>query len=443
MKKRIENIMENASLPPVGDLDFSSPESIRDVQAKLLSSHVSYTARYSPYYKALFGKLSIDPSSIKNPGDLTRIPPVTKTELTLHNNEFLAVNENAIADICLTSATTGDRPTVIYQSSDDIKRLAYNEEAAFKMIGIDSNDRIMVCAAIDRCFMAGLAYYLGGLNLGSTMIRAGSGSPAQQWELIKTTGPTVLVGVPSLIRKLGHFALEQGYDPKSMGIKKIVAIGEPIRSADLNLLPVPAEVESTWGARLFSTYASTEMATAFCECEKGQGGHLRPELVILEILDDEGNPLPSGEKGEVTVTPLGIKGMPLMRFRTGDISFIIEEPCPCGRNTPRLGPIIGRKNQMLKLKGTTIFPSTILSALDSLKGIEGAYIEARKNDDDTDRVLLHVSLSNPSVTVKMIVDHIRAKARVVPEIFIIDDKELNKKIFPPEKRKKTTFFDYR
>ncbi|MDH3974906.1 MAG: AMP-binding protein [Deltaproteobacteria bacterium] len=441
MKNKFEQLIKETHA--FKNRDFDSREAIRAMQDTLLSHHVTYAANHSPYYKALFKKLSINAESIKSAGDLSKIPCIAKKELTSHNNEFLAISENDTADICLTSATTGNHPTVIYQSSEDIARLAYNEEAAFRMVGINNNDRIMVCAAIDRCFMAGLAYYLGGLTLGSTMIRAGSGSPAQQWELIKTTKPTVLAGVPSLIRKLGQFAKKQGEDPKSMGIRKIVAIGEPIRSTDLKLLPVPHEVETLWGARLYSTYASTEMATAFCECRERCGGHLRPELLIAEIVDDEGNPLPPGEKGEVTVTPLGIKGMPLLRFRTGDISFIIPEPCRCGRNTIRLGPIIGRKNQMLKLKGTTLFPASLLSALDSMKGVEGGYIEARKNDDETDRVLLHVALSDPAVTVKMIVDHIRAKARVVPEIFIIKEEELNKKIFPPEKRKKMTFFDYR
>jgi len=424
-------------------IEFDSKESIQATQEKLLIEHISYVAKHSPYYKNIFQKFSIDPSAITTIHDLIKIPCTSKKDLTCHNNEFLAVEQKDLSDICLTSATTGDRPTVIFQSSDDIARLTYNEEMAFEMMGINKNDRIMVCAAIDRCFMAGLAYYLGGLNSGSTMIRAGSGSPAQQWELIKTTRPTALVGVPSLIRKLGQFALQSNEDPKHMGIKKIIGIGEPIRSQELKLLPLPSEVETMWGAKLYSTYASSEMATAFCECEERCGGHLRPELLILEIVDDEGNPVPSGEKGEIVVTPLGIKGMPLLRFRTGDISFIVPEPCQCGRNTLRLGPIIGRKNQMLKLKGTTIFPSSILSALDSFGGVEGAYIEARKNEDETDRVLLYTAISDPGITIKNIVDHLRAKVRVVPEIIITEKEELERKTFPPEKRKKTTFFDYR
>lgn len=443
MKDKGPKLIRTTPAEAYNYVEFESQSTIDALQEKLLIEHISYTAEHSPYYKALFQKLSIDPSTIKNVRDLKKIPFTTKRDINLHNDEFRAIEKGALSDICLTSATTGDRPTAVYQSSGDIARLAYNEEAAFRMMGIDKNDGIMICAAIDRCFMAGLAYYLGGLNSGSTMIRAGSGSPAQQWELIKSTNPNVLVGVPSLIRKLGQYALQNNEDPKDAGIQKIVCIGETVRSRDMNLLPVPAEVETMWGAELFSTYASSEMATAFCECEERCGGHLRPELVIIEIINEDDNPVPPGEKGEIVVTPLGVEGMPLLRFKTGDISFIVQGDCKCGRNTLRLGPIMGRKNQMLKFKGTTIFPATILSALESLKGVEGAYVEARKNDDHTDRILVYAALSDPRVTIKTVVNHLRAKIRVVPEIVFIDEKELNQKIFPPEKRKKTTFFDYR
>ena len=311
------------------------------------------------------------------------------------------------------------------------------------MIGINHSDTVMVCAALDRCFMAGLAYYMGGLKRGATLVRAGSGSAAQQWQLIKRTQPTVLVGVPSLIRKIGEVALESGEKPDQAGIKKLVAIGEPLRDKDLNLMPAYATLEELWNARLYSTYASTEMATAFCECEERQGGHLKPELMVVEILDDDQKPVAPGETGEVVVTPLGVTGTPLIRFQTGDISFLIEEACPCGRKSPRLGPVLGRKNHMLKLKGTTVFPSSILSVLEGIKGVTHAYIEARENTDGTDRVISYVSIGAPSPSPEMMAETLRAKIRVVPEIKLIPEEEMIKKIFPPEKRKKLTFFDLR
>ena len=113
---------------------------------------------------------------------------------------------------------------------------------------------------------------------------------------------------------------------------------------------------------MLGTYASTEMATSFADCTFGTGGHLLPDLMVVEIVDDAGPPLPPGEPGEVVATPLQVSGMPLVRFRTGDIATLHAAPCPCGRTSPRLGPVIGRKSQMLKVKGTTVYPPAIFAA---------------------------------------------------------------------------------
>src|SRR3990167_6343249 len=165
--------------------------------------------------------------------------------------------------------------------------------------------------------------------------------------------------------------------------------------------------------------------------------------MISEIIDENGNKATSGGTGEVVITPLGVTGMPLIRFRTGDISFLITEYCGCGRRTPRIGPILGRKNQMLKFKGTTLFPSAILSVVEGIEGVDGACIEARKNDDGTDNVILYVYCKNPPALEKAIVDNLRARIRVVPEISFISEKELNHKIYHPERRKKISFIDFR
>ncbi len=425
------------------DLEFESPEKMSQLQDKLLSDHIKETVRKSPYYRALFKQHQLDGDSIQGISDLKKLPCTSKEDISRNNDDFVAASGEEISDICLTSATTSKKPTAVYQSLSDLSRLAYNEEAAFNMIGINRSDTVMVCAALDRCFMAGLAYYMGGLKKGATMVRAGSGSAAQQWQLIKRTQPTVLVGVPSLMRKIGDVALESGEKPDRIGIKKLVAIGEPLRDKDLNLMPAYATLETLWKARLYSTYASTEMATTFCECEERQGGHLRPELMVVEILDDDQKPVAAGDTGEVVVTPLGVTGMPLIRFQTGDISFLIEEACRCGRTSPRLGPVLGRKNHMLKLKGTTVFPSSILSVLEGIEGVTHAYIEAGKNTDGTDRVISYVSVGAPSPSPEMMAETLRAHIRVVPEIKIISAEEATKKIFPLEKRKKVTFFDLR
>jgi phenylacetate-CoA ligase len=170
-------------------------------------------------------------------------------------------------------------------TGSDLSRLAYNEELAFKIVGINHLDTMLVCAAIDRCFMAGIAYFLGRVKLNPKMLRSGAGTPSQHWELIKLTGATVIVGVPSLMYKIGQYALETNADPAASKITKLIAIGEPTKGGNLELLPISKQLEEMWGAKIYSTYASSEIATTFCECSARSGGHLRPELNIIEILD--------------------------------------------------------------------------------------------------------------------------------------------------------------
>lgn len=442
-KGNLSGIIADFPAGRYADLQYSDYEDIRKAQTSLLIRHIEYTVLNSPFYKKLFRYNGIDYREIRTIHDLRQVPVTEKSDLTDANEQFLAAPQEDVVDVCLTSATTGNRPAALLQTRSDLARLAYNEELAFEMAGIDSKDTLLVAAALDRCFMAGLAYYLGGLKLCARTVRAGAGSPAQLWQLLKCTGTTAVVGVPSLMWKMAQYAIENGEDPSRAGVRRLIAIGEPVRDRSLALLPVTRQLEDVWDARVYSTYASTESATSFCECSARQGGHLRPELVVLEIVDQKCEAVPDGEPGEVVVTPLGITGMPFIRFNTGDVSFVIRKECPCGRKTPRLGPVLGRKNQMLKYKGTTIYPNTIISVIEGKKDFVGGYVEARRNEDGTDRVILYVSVADPLLSMKRIKDEFRARIRVVPEIRIISKKELYEKTDQPQKRKKTTFFDLR
>ena len=440
----IHNAITDFHASTYADIQYSPPQEIQEIQTQLLLNHIEYAATHSPFYKILFRDHAIDYRDIKTMADLSSVPFTRKSDMTDKSNDFLAVSEKDIVDVCLTSATTGSDPTVISQTQSDLARLAYNEEVAFAMAGITDDDTLLVCAALDRCFMAGLAYFLGGVRLNARVLRGGAGSAAQHWHLMKTVNTTAIVGVPSLMAKIARYAMENGDDPSEMGVKKLVAIGEPVRDAQLNLIQAAQTLEKHWNAKIFSTYASSELATTFCECPERRGGHLRPELIVLEIVDDDGRPVPAGETGEVVVTPMGITGMPLIRFKTGDISYIIETPCACGRKTSRLAPILGRKNQMLKYKGTTIFPNAIIAALEGNSKFYGGYVEAKKNDDGTDRIILHAAMNTSDATIKWLQNELRAKIRVVPEIILAEKKAVDKKVYRFEKkRKRITFFDLR
>ncbi len=425
------------------DLEYRKPNEIGASQFALFRKHLRYAAEHSPFYRELFRREGIDVEGLRSPDDIASIPCTEKGHIAEQNDAFLAVPPERVVDVCLTSATTSDTPCALPQTTEDLARLAYNEQQAFRMVGMNASHKVMVCAALDRCFMAGLAYFMGGSRLGATMIRAGAGSAAQHWQTIRLTRPDYIVGVPSLMRHIAEYARDHKEDPKSVGLKKLIAIGEPCRDGALQLLPAARKIEDLWQAPIYSTYASTEIATAFAECEERCGGHVRPELVMVEIVDEAGRPVAQGEKGEVVVTPLGVLGMPLVRFRTGDISYLIDEPCACGRQSPRLAPILGRKNQMLKYKGTTVFPNAILAALEGRDDVTGAYVEAHRDADGGDRIVVCLHCRDSAVSPEQLAEDIRARIRVMPEVELISEAQLSEKVYQSGKRKRSTFFDLR
>lgn len=426
----------------------SAPESaksnseIEAQQLPLLQRHLSYLASASPYYRELFRQSGFRVENFRSWSDLSTLPLTGKRELTERNYDFLAVPPEQVVDVCQTSGITG-APVTIWQTEGDLQRLANNEQQAFTAAGIGAADRVLIGAALDRVFMAGLAYFLGLRQIGATAIRAGSGQPALVAELICQQRPNVLVGVPSILLQVVDQLRQRQKNPAELGIEKLICIGEPIRNDDLSLSSLGETLQNSWSAQVLGTYASTEMATAFADCTAGCGGHLLPELVVVEIVDDLGHPVASGEPGEVVVTPLGVEGTPLLRYRTGDIAQLHSEPCRCGRQTPRLGPILGRRAQMLKCRGTTLFPAAISRALQEINAVQGHYLEVFSDYDLSDRLRVVVGCGDTSLNAAMVAELIAAKARVKPEVILVTPEEIRKKTIRPELRKPVTFFDCR
>lgn len=424
------------------DLEFASAVEIAGLQNALLQRHVRYAAEHSPFYRRMFAGLGLEPASVRSIGDLAALPFTDKADLETCHGEFLSVDEKEIVDLCLTSGTTG-RPVAMLQTRNDLDRLGYNEQISFRSTGISRDDRVVIAAAIDRCFMAGLAYFLGLTRIGATVIRGGSSSIPMLMELITAYRPSAMVGVPSLLLAVGERLRQEGIEPARLGVGKMICIGEPVRNRDLSLSPLGRRLAECWRSTVFGTYASTEMATTFADCERGMGGHLHPDLIVVEIVDDEGRVLPPGQFGEVVATPLGVTGMPLVRFRTGDIAALHTEPCPCGRTSSRLAPVIGRKSQMLKYRGTTVYPPAIFSALQELPGVCGFYIEVRRAFDLSDSIRVMVGAEDGTVTASFVAEKIAAAIRVKPEVAVVAPEEIVRKTVQDGKRKPVTFFDYR
>lgn len=419
------------------ELEFRSAEEIKTYQGQALQRALQYLSLHSPYYKKLFADNGIRIEEIKGVSDLVNIPCTTKDDFSLHNTDFFCVPRNRVADFTTTSGTTG-QPVTVALTEGDLQRLAYNEERSFVCANGNADDVYQLMLTLDRQFMAGMAYYLGIRKMGAGAVRVGPVSPQMQWENIARFKPTALVVVPSFLIKMIEYADAHGIDYNSSGIQKAVCIGEPIRKADLSENILAQRIREKWKLPLFSTYASTEMQTAFTECEHGTGGHHRPELLIVEILDDEGNQLKPGEYGEVTITSLGVEGTPLLRYRTGDICCYYDEPCKCDRRTIRLSPVTGRKNQMIKYKGTTLFPPAIYEALSHVPEVKDYVIEVSKNDVGNDDVVLNLAVTgSPDAIEPKIKTALQTKLRVIPAIQFVTTAHLQT-IRPAESRKPVT-----
>lgn len=425
------------------EIEKASVEEIKTFQEERLRGLFEYLNTNSPYYRRLFRKHKISADSFQTLEDLKRIPTTSKEDLQKYNDDFLCVPKNKIVDFTTTSGTLGE-PVTIGLTDADLDRLAYNEAISFACAGVTDDDILQLTTTIDRRFMAGLAYFLGARKLGAGIIRVGAGIPELQWDTIQKFRPSYLIVVPSFLLKLIEYAEQHDIDVNSSGVKGAICIGESLRDQDFSLNVLAKKIKSAWDIELYSTYASTEMSTAFTECSEQRGGHHHPELIITEILDNQENPVPDGEEGELTITTLGVEAMPLLRFKTGDMVVAHTSPCDCGRNTLRLGPVVGRKKQMIKYKGTTLYPPAMHNALNDFPEVDSFVIEIYHNSIGTDEIRIKIATKTPSEELlQTIKDHFRSKLRVTPGIEFVPKAEVQKLRISKLGRKPVSVIDMR
>ena len=425
------------------DIEFRPAEEIKAFQEQLLQKALHYLAGHSAYYRRMFDRCEIRIDQIRHIEDLVKIPFTEKKDLQLFNEEFLCCPREKVIDYVTTSGTLGD-PVTFGCTEQDLQRLAYNEKKSFACAGLRPGNIVQLMTTLDKRFMAGLAYFLGIRELGASVIRVGNGIPELQWDTIRRLKPDTIMCVPSFILRLIQYAEEHDIDYRRSSIRRIIGIGEGLREQDFSLNLLGQRIREKWDVQLFATYSSTEMGATFSECEYGCGGHIHPELIIVEIIGPDNLPVADGEYGEIVVTTLGVEGMPLLRFRTGDIAAKRTEPCRCGRHSFRLTPLVGRKHNMIKLKGTTL-PPALNDVLDNTAYVENYVVVVEESEAGTDRVIVRIGLKySPEFdAVKDLKDRFRSRIRVAPEIELLPVEEIRRINFPAKSRKPVKFIDNR
>ncbi len=426
------------------DLHYKTPQQIAQFQNERLRESIAYLAQHSPFYRRMFSEQGINPAEIQTIDDLQKLPTTTKQDLQLHNADFLCVPATKVVDYVTTSGTLGE-PVTFALTESDLQRLAYNEACSFTMAGCTDKDIMQLMTTIDRRFMAGLAYFLGARELGCGVVRVGNGIPELQWDTIRRIGSTACMVVPSFLTRMVEFADANGIDYNSSSLKRAICIGEALRTPEGEFTTLGKRINEKWSSlELFSTYASTEMQTSFTECQAHNGGHIPSDLIIVELLDENNYRVPDGTPGEVTITTIGVEGMPLLRFKTGDMCIRYSEQCSCGRNSARLSSVLGRKGQMIKFKGTTIYPPVLFDILDNIPEVENYVVEVFTNALGTDQIQIRVGSKDHSESfVKRIKDIFRSKVRVAPDIRFESVELISRLQTPPMSRKVVKFFDLR
>ena len=426
------------------NLHYQEPAVIKAFQEARLKETLNYLAEHSAFYKRMFEEHNIDISKINTLEDLTSIPTTSKQDLQEHNDDFICVDPINIIDYVTTSGTLGE-PVTFALTEGDLQRLAYNEASSFIMAGCSNEDIMQLMTTIDRRFMAGLAYFMGARELGCGVVRVGNGIPELQWDTIKRVKSTACMVVPSFLTKMIEFAEKNNIDYNNSNLKRAICIGEALRTPEGELTTLGKKINEKWPSlELFSTYASTEMQTSFTECEMHNGGHIPSDLIIVELLDENNNPVKDGEAGEVTITTIGVEAMPLLRFKTGDICIRMSEKCKCGRHSARLSSVIGRKGQMIKFKGTTIYPPILFDILDNIPEVQNYVVEVFTNALGTDQIQIRIGSDNHSEAfIKQIKDIFRSKVRVAPDIKFDSVELISRLQMPPMSRKVVKFIDLR
>lgn len=404
---------------------------------------LNYNLQHNAYYYALWQKNNLATKDIKDFSDLQIIPTTDKE--TVQNNiaAFTCVASKDIIEYTTTSGTLGF-PLAIPLTENDLIRLANNEQHSFEKMQLTADDTVQLMLTLDRQFMAGMAYYSGLRNIGCSIIRTGPGLPAMQWETIQNFKSRVLVGVPSFILKLIDYAKQHDIDYLNTSVAKILVIGESLYDEKLQPTILMQRINSLWpNVMLFNTYASTEMQTAYTECKYHNGLHENNNLIITEIIDDLGNQVELGQVGEICITTLGIEGLPLIRYRTGDMTIAYGNTCQCGHQGLSIGGIIARKKQLLKIKGTTLYPNNISNVLNNITAVSDYCIVAMKDHNSQDDLIIYYTSVDNTNLDEYLRLQFKNSIKIKLNVAQIDSDSLIKMQFPNNSRKQYKFIDKR
>jgi phenylacetate-CoA ligase len=374
---------------------------IESLQLKRLQQVVQKACAAVPFYRESFARAKVTPEMIKNLDDLRRLPFTLKQDMRdNYPYGLFAVPLEEIVRIHASSGTTG-KPTVVGYTQRDIEMWAELMARSFVAAGANRGD-IIHNAYGYGLFTGGLGAHYGAEKLGASVIPMSGGNTKKQIMIMQDFGSTVLTCTPSYSLYLAEAAAEEGVDLRELRLRIGIFGAEPWTEE------IRTEIEAKLNIKAIDIYGLSEILGpgVAIECVEAQKGlHIWEDHFIPEIIDPTtGEVLPPGEQGELVITTITKEGIPMIRYRTRDITRLIPEPCICGRTHVRLARMSGRSDDMLIIRGVNVFPSQIESVLMTVEGVEPHYqlIVDREENLDTLEVQVEVNEKTFSDEIKVL-----------------------------------------
>jgi phenylacetate-CoA ligase len=407
------------------EIETMPREQLRELQLNRLRKTIRI-AEHSPYYSRVFREYGITAESIRTADDIRKIPFTTKADMRACY-PFGMVSGNMREDgvrVHSSSGTTGT-PTVIVHSQHDLDSWANLVARCLYMVGIRRTDVFQNSSGYGM-FTGGLGFQYGAERLGALTVPAAAGNSKRQIKFIQDFHTTALHAIPSYAIRLAEVFQEEGIDPASTSLRTLVIGAEPHTDEQRR------KIERLLNVKAYNSFGMTEMngpGVAF-ECPEQNGMHFWEDCYFVEIVDPQtGEPLPDGETGELVLTTLDREMMPLLRYRTRDLTRILPGSCPCGRTHLRIDRIKGRSDDMFIIKGVNIFPMQVEKVLVEFPELGSNYLITLETTESQDEMTVEVELSELSTDNYIELEQIRKEItrRLRDEILLTPRVKLVKK----------------
>ena len=392
-----------------------SRKEMQEIQIERLKETVSRVYERVAPYRAKMDAIGLKPEHIKSLSDLSKLPFVTKQDMR-DNYPFglFAVPKKDLIRIHASSGTTG-KPTVVGYTANDMKMWTECVSRIACMGGATANDVAQICFGYGM-FTGALGLHYGLENIGATIVPSSSGNSEKQIMYMKDFETSLLVATPSYALRLAEVAREMGLDPAKDLKVRIGLVGSELLTDAMR-----SEMHKFWGEDMLvtSNYGMSELVGPGVsgECEYLDGMHINEDFFLPEIIDPKtGEVLPEGEKGELVITCIKKEGIPLIRYRTKDVTRLTYEPCKCGRTLCRMENLSGRSDDMLKIRGVNVFPSQIEEVILGIDELGPHYEIIVEREGFSDKLTVRVELAFATDTfseLEKISNKVRAKLKVV------------------------------